>query len=390
MQKTVKLFYEDSHLSEFDAEVLFCGKIEKQEDYRIVLDRTAFFPEGGGQACDAGWLDGMPVKKVTEENGIIYHVCEAEFPVGARLHGKLDYEKRFDKMQNHSGEHIVSGLVHRHFGYENVGFHLGTEITMDFNGELSKEDLLRIEYLANEAVSKNIPVQTAFPDRDALAQISYRSKQELEGEIRIVTIPGYDVCACCAPHVKQTGEIGLIKLTSSQRYKGGTRVTMVCGFRALSDYNWKAAQISAASALLSAKPTEVAGAVEHMKEELSRTRGQLAVLRKQIFQDKVSRIADDASYIILFEEERNGNELRALVNLCMEKCEGVCIVFGGDERNGYQFAAGSRSTDMCSFGKEFLEAFSGRGGGKPQMIQGSVQGDRAAISDWLLHKLEKK
>lgn len=389
MQKTEKLFYSDSHLAQFDAIVLSCEPIEKQDTYRIVLDRTAFFPEGGGQAADTGWLNDIYVSDVQEKEGMIYHICEDAISEGTKVYGKLDYEKRFDKMQNHSGEHIVSGLVHRHFGYENVGFHLGTEVTMDFNGELTKDDLLKIEYLANEAVAKNLPVKAEFPDENTLAEIPYRSKIELTGEIRIVTIPGYDVCACCAPHVAYTGEIGLIKLTGGQKYKGGTRVTMVCGFRALKDYNQKSDQINAASVLLSAKQTEIAEAVVRMKEELSEAKGQTAVLRQQLFQYKVSGIEDTVPYIAMFEEGLNGNELRSLVNLCMEKCEGVCMVLSGTDEKGYQFVAGSRRVDMCEFWKEFQKEFTGRGGGKPQMIQGSVQGTRQTITDWLLYKLKE-
>lgn len=389
MQKTVKLFYEDSHLEEFDAVVLACDLLEGTDLYRITLDRTAFFPEGGGQAADTGWISGAFVSDVRERDGVIFHICEKEFPVAAAVHGKLDYQKRFDKMQNHSGEHIVSGLIHRHFGYENIGFHLGTEVTMDFNGELSGEDLLRIEYLANEAIVKNIPVKAEFPDKAALSAMSYRSKKELEGEVRIVTIPGCDVCACCAPHVSFTGEIGMIKLVASQRYKGGTRVTMVCGFRALSDYNQKAEQLGKASVLLSAKQTEIAEAVVHMKEELSATKGQLSELRRQLFEYKVKQIAEGASYTAMFEEGLNGSELRTLVNLCMTRCDGICIVLSGTDKEGYQFVAGSKNADVQAWGKEFLEAFQGRGGGKPQMIQGSIHGDKQSVSDWLLHKLGK-
>lgn len=389
MQKTRKLFYEDSHLAEFEAEILACEKIEGQDVYRVVLDRTAFFPEGGGQASDTGWLEGIPVSDVREKDGIIYHICAETLQVGTKVHGKLDYDKHFDKMQNHTGEHIVSGLVHKHFGYENVGFHLGTDVTMDFSGELTKEDLLKIERLANEAVVKNIPVKTEFPDKETLSGMTYRSKIELEGDVRIVTIPGYDVCACCAPHVDYTGEIGMIKLIASQKYKGGTRVTMVCGFRALADYNQKSEQVGAVSVLLSAKQAEIAEAAARMKGELSHTKGQISVLRQQLFEYKVRELEADAPYIALFEKDLNGNEIRTLVNLCMQQCEGVCMALTGDDEKGYQYVAGSRTVDMREFGKEFQEAFQGRGGGKPEMIQGSVQGTQQSITDWLLHKLVK-
>lgn len=391
MQNTKKLYYEDSHMAEFTAEVLSCEKETKKTGiiYKIVLDRTAFFPEGGGQSADTGYLNGAAVRDVKEKEGIICHICKKELPVGTKVQGRLDFEKRFDKMQNHTGEHIVSGLVHRLFGYENVGFHLGTDVTMDFNGELTKEDLRMIEKKANEAVIKNIPVQTAFPDKETLASMTYRSKIELEGEVRIVTIPGYDCCACCAPHVKLTGEIGMIKLLSAQSYKGGTRVTMVCGFRALADYNQKAEQIHSVSVLLSAKQTEIADAVAHMKAELTDCKGQLAGFRQQLLQLKANQLEDGMPNICMFEPDLSGNEIRMLVNLCMEKCRGICIVFGGSDTDGHPFVAGSRTKDVREFGKALQEAFAGRGGGKPEMIQGSIMGEQKAIEAWILHKFEE-
>lgn len=386
-QQTDKLFYTDSHMLEFDAVVLACEKSDKDEGlYRIVLDRTAFFPEGGGQQADTGFLGDACVKDVREKEGTICHICDRPVPVGETVHGRLDYDKRFDRMQNHTGEHIVSGLVHRHFGYENVGFHLGTDVTMDFDGELSGEDLLRIEREANGAVVKNLPVIAEFPDREKLAAMEYRSKIELEGQVRIVTVPGYDCCACCAPHVAFTGEIGMIKLLNGQKYKGGTRVTMVCGFRALSDYNQKAGQIAALSVLLSAKQTEVAAAAGHMKEELAACKGKLTELRQQLFTYRAAGIDKKQPCVCLFEQELNGNELRTLVNLCMEKCSGICIALSGDDASGYHFVAGSRTKDMREFGGALNEAFQGRGGGKPEMIQGSIKGSRTSIEEWILHK----
>lgn len=388
MEKTKKLYYEDSHLSEFEAEVVACEEENGKDGlvYKIVLNQTAFFPEGGGQSADVGHLSEITVEDVQEKDDVIYHICRTAIPVGTKVQGKLDYEKRFDKMQNHTGEHIVSGLVHTYFGYENVGFHLGTEVTMDFSGELTKEDLLMIERKANEAVIKNLPVQAEFPNQETLAAMTYRSKIELEGDVRIVTIPGYDCCACCAPHVTLTGEIGIIKLLSGQKYKGGTRVTMVCGFRALADYNQKSEQIGAVSVLLSAKQTEIAEAVTHVKEELSACKGQLSGLKQQLLQVKAEQLEEGLPNICMFEPDLNGNEIRALVNLCMEKCEGICVVFSGTDENGYQFVAGSRTKDMREFGKALQEAFEGRGGGKPEMIQGSVKGTQEGIESWFLHK----
>ena len=235
---TEKLFYQDSHRSTFTAivqEVRPSGN-----GYEIILDRTAFFPEGGGQSSDTGSLGGVSVSDVQEIDGKIIHYTDGPLVEGTEVEGCIDWTERFSKMQQHTGEHIVSGLIHKIYGYHNVGFHLGTDsVTLDFNGVVPKEKLHEIEQLANEAVAKNLPVQVLYPTDEELSKISYRSKIEIEGQVRIVVIDGYDVCACCAPHVKQTGEIGLIKLVGMQNYKGGVRISMLCGFRALEDYYQK-------------------------------------------------------------------------------------------------------------------------------------------------------
>ena len=235
---TEKLFYEDSHMITFSAVVQACEKVG--DYYEAVLDRTAFFPEGGGQLADTGVLDGVPVLDAQERESLIYHLLEKPLEVGKTVEGKIDWEERFSKMQQHSGEHIVSGIVHALYGYDNVGFHMGADaITIDFNGPLTKEQLQDIEYRANQAVAWNLEVQVHYPTKEELANIKYRSKIEIEGQVRLVTVPGHDACACCAPHVKRTGEIGIIKLIGLQNYKGGVRVSMLCGFRALADYEAK-------------------------------------------------------------------------------------------------------------------------------------------------------
>ena len=258
---TEKLFYKDSHLSEFEAEVVSCCPGENGL-FEVELDRTAFFPEGGGQYADTGLLGEAKVLDVQEESGRIIHFTDAPLETGSRVKGSLDWEERFMKMQQHTGEHIVSGLVHSRFGYRNVGFHLGSEdCTMDFNGEITLEELADIELEANCAVWKNLKVETVYPPRGELERMEYRSKIEIEGPVRIIVIPGYDRCACCAPHVGRTGEIGMIKLTNIQRYKGGVRVTMLCGVRALADYAVKQQQAKTVGAMLCAKENETAEAV---------------------------------------------------------------------------------------------------------------------------------
>ncbi len=379
--ETKKLYYEDSHREEFTAEVLEC--LKKDEEFFIVLDQTAFFPEGGGQAADLGRLGNIEVEDVQEKGNIIYHKVKIPIEKGSVVEGKIDFSERFSRMQNHSGEHIISGLVHRHFGYDNIGFHMGSEaITMDFNGELTKENLREIEKEANEAVVKNLPILSYFLEKEELKNLEYRSKIEIEGQVRIVEIPGYDKCACCAPHVKRTGEIGVIKLLSGQRYKGGTRVSMLCGFRALEDYHKKMDSVSEISVLLSVKQNEVEEAVKHLKEELFQAKGLISDLRTQIFKEKVQKIKEGERSVYFFEEGISTNEMRYLMNMALEKVKEFCIVFVPNQE-GFQYIAGSKTKDIREFGEEFQKRFEGKGGGKKEMIQGSVKGKKEEIESFI-------
>ena len=370
---TEKLFYKDSHLAEFTATVQSCEQEEKY--YKVVLDRTAFFSEGGGQSADTGILDGVKVFDVQEKDGILYHMTEKPLKIGKTVEGKIDWDERFSKMQQHSGEHIVSGLIHQKYGYNNVGFHLGQDaVTMDFDGVITKEQLKEIEFLANEGVAKNLDILVDYPTEEELDKITYRSKIEIEGQIRIVTIEGYDVCACCAPHVKKTGEIGLIKLTNVQNYKGGVRITMLCGFRALADYNEKETSVRKVSILMSSKENEIAEAVEQLKEEKAQLKNEIALLQGKLLRSKASQIAEGQEMVCLFEPELEGNAPRELANLLLEKNIKICGIFFGNDNEGYRYVVGSRSVDTRPIAKCLNEKFSGRGGGKPEMVQGSLKG----------------
>ena len=368
---TEKLFYQDSHMRNFRAVVESCEKAG--EEYEAVLNRTAFFPEGGGQYADTGVIDKVPVVDVKEREGVIFHRVKRPLAVGKQVEGFIDWEERFSKMQQHSGEHIVSGLVHSHFGYDNVGFHMGRDaITMDFNGILTKAQLKEIEKEANEAVVKNLEIQVLYPSKEELSQIAYRSKIEIEGQVRIVVVPGYDTCACCAPHVKRTGEIGLIKLTGLQNYKGGVRVSMLCGFRALADYEEKAESVKRLSVMLSAKENEVAEEVQRLKEELTAQKGKLARLEGKLLEQKVGELEKNQKLVVLFESDLAGNAPRELVNRILCKGTEIAAVFAGTPANGYRYVVGSKTLDVRPFAKRLNERFQGRGGGKPEMVQGSI------------------
>ena len=387
---TEKLFYEDSYIKEFQARVLSCR--ERNGGYQAVLTRTAFFPEGGGQSADTGFLytkegEEIRVTDVHEKDGVVYHHISQPVQEGTEVRGKLDFQERFSKMQQHTGEHILSGLVNRHFSYRNVGFHLGTqEVTMDYNGVLTEEDLRQIEYEANEAVAENIPVKVLYPSKEELKNITYRSKIEIEGQIRIVQIPGYDSCACCAPHVKETGSVGLIKIVGAVHYKGGMRVSILCGFRALEDYRMKERNVAEISNLLSAKQEDTAQAVEHLGQELNRQKEKNKALQERyvaLCLENIRKNKEPEENIFLFEEELDPAARRDFVNKAMEMTQGLAGVFVGADDSGYQYVLGSRRPDIQETGKKLNARFQGKGGGRPPMIQGSLKGNEQEIREFL-------
>lgn len=387
---TEQLYYQDSYIKDFEAVVLSC--IPNGNHFEAVLDRTAFFPEGGGQCADTGVLHienrEIQVFDVQERNGEIIHFIDKEILPGQTVIGELDFQERFSKMQQHTGEHIISGIVHRRFGYENVGFHLGKEeVTMDYDGPLTGEELRSIEYEANQVVAENREIKAYFPSTEELEKIPYRSKKELQGKIRIVEIQDCDICACCAPHVQTTGNVGLIKITNAIRYKGGMRLWIACGMRALEDYNQKEASVVQISNMLSAKQQEVTEAVKRLTEEIQQLKEKAAKMQEKLVMgylesEKEALKENPNANLLLFEKELDAVAMRNFVNAGMELTKGVCGVFIGDEKQGFRYVLGS-SGDIREIGKKLNEAFQGKGGGKPPMIQGSLVGEEKKIREFL-------
>lgn len=394
-----KLYYEDSHKKEFEAFVTSCTIDPKSGSYQVTLDQTAFFPEGGGQLSDQGTLlfykEGQErsafVSDVHIKENHIIHTVSAEIPEGSRVTGILDWERRFDFMQQHSGEHIFSGLVHQHFGADNVGFHLGlSEVTLDFNINLTMEQLREMELLANAAIWKNLPVKSSFPSPASLKELDYRSKLELTEDVRIVTIPGYDVCACCAPHVTTTGEIGALRVTGAVSHRGGVRVTILCGKRALFDYRKKQDNILAISSLLSARQEETAAAVERVKAEVLslKEEGNLLQTKLLLEKRKALPLPQVTDHIYLFTEPMNEIAIRNAVNEMTLEYKGYVLVFWGEDTSGYRFLAGSQTLDCREFQKDMKHHFEIKGGGKPQMVQGTVIGTKEALENYLLNYIK--
>lgn len=380
-----KLFYEDIHMTTFDAVVTECIYDMKNDFYKVVLDRTAFFPEEGGQLADKGTLTyfctssrtsvTVPLLDAHIKNDIIYHYVKKEIPVGTKIQGEVDWNQRFDFMQQHSGEHIISGLVNHCYGYDNVGFHLGLQdVTLDFNGTLTLEQLREIEVKANEAIWRNIPIKIAFPTSEELNALEYRSKLALTQNVRIVTIPGYDVCACCAPHTDTTGQIGLIKITNVQSHRGGIRVNILCGNRALKDYTQKQDSVSDISVALSVKQELVSQGVARLKDENFKQKEVINDLQAQLLNHLANTLAGPSEnpHAILFTESMDDIAIRTLVNELVTLYSGYVGVFWGNDSDGYRYIIGSSTLDCRELASTLRNTFGAKGGGKAPMIQGNV------------------
>lgn len=382
---TEKLFYADVRMEVFDAVVTGCEK--NKDRYEVTLDRTCFYPEGGGQPADHGYIDETEVFDVHERDGEILHYCKGAVEIGKGVKAKVDMERRHRLMQQHSGEHIVSGLIHKHFGYDNVGFHMGSDcITIDFNGPLTHDDLAMIEKEANEAIYRNFDTDIFHPSAEELKKLEYRSKKELEGDVRIVSFRDCDTCACCGLHVVKTGEIGIIKITGMQNYKGGTRVTMLAGKQAREDYAVKDGIVHGISNLLSAKPYETKEAVERLMKERNDIKEQLVAARKKIFTLKRDSVPEGETCPVFFEEDTEPFELRVFVEMLLEKFPSAAALSGND-RDGYKYAVGSTKTDMASFIKEANKALGGRGGGRGDIMQGSFSASAEETESYIKNGL---
>ena len=381
-----KLFYENINLTDFSATVVSCEPVEDGKQYRILLTATAFFPEEGGQSADKGTINDLPVLDVQIKDDLIYHYLAEPLEPGSAATGHVDWDQRFDFMQQHSGEHIVSGLVHERFGYNNVGFHLSNnEVTLDFDGVLSPEQIQEIELRANTIIYQNLPIEITYPSKEELAALSYRSKIEIEGQVRIVTIPGVDVCACCAPHVNYTGEIGMIKITNCQSHRGGVRLNILCGARALADYNKKQESVTAVSVTLSAKQDLIADAVLKLKDDMLRQQERINNLQAQLLTLRVSALPSpsEAENAVLFVDKMDTIAIRNTVNELVEKYKGFCAVFSGSEEAGYQFIVGSKHKDCKELAQLFRNEFGAKCGGNTPMIQGSVNASAKRIESCL-------
>ena len=375
--ETEKLYYADPFLKEFTATVLDCqaGK----NGYTVTLNRTAFYPEGGGQPADHGTLDGAAVTDVHEKNGVIFHNVDRAVEIGKTVTGAIDWARRFDHMQQHSGEHICSGLICGRYGCDNVGFHMGTDIvTIDFNADIPWEELLEIEGQANRYIQEDHPIDIQFHRGAELDAIDYRSKKPLEGDVRIVAFPGADCCACCGTHVLRSGQVGLVKFLSVQKFREGVRIELLCGQRAL-DYlsrTWE--QAKTIGQHLSVKPVDAAAAVERLEGELSALKMRCAGLEEAVFAGIAAEQAGKGN-VLLFQPSMKPDSVRKLADAVSKTCGGLAAVFAG-EGSHYAYALGrADGQDISAAVKALNGALHGRGGGRNGFAQGSVEAAQSAI-----------
>ena len=381
--ETEKLYYQDPYQTTFTARVLTCEP--SKGGCLVTLDRTAFYPEGGGQPADHGVLGGVTVTDVHEKDGVIFHTCDKVVEPGSTVEGSIDWTRRFDHMQQHSGEHILSGLLCSLYDCSNVGFHLGADtVTIDYDRELTWEQVLEAERQANEAIWRDTPAEITFPAPDALAQLDYRSKKELTGQVRIVTFPGADCCACCGTHVRRAGEVGLIKVLSCQKFREGVRLEILCGQRAYRYLSRIYEQDHAVARLLSVKPQDAFAAVERQNAELTAAKLRMTELEDRLFALRAQSLAGRGD-VLLLEPPMRPDGARKLADTAARAAGGLAAVFAG-ERDSYVYAlVHAGGADISPLVKRLNSALSGRGGGRNGFAQGSVQADPSAILDFF-HK----
>lgn len=378
---TEKLYYKSSKIKNFTAVVLSC--IPSKGCFEVILDKTAFFPEGGGQPADCGRIGNATVLDTGEINGDVIHFCDSPLEAGKTVDCEIDWKHRFALMQNHSGEHIVSGIVHSLYGYDNVGFHMSDNtVTVDFNGELSREQLNEIEDRANSVVSQNVDFTVFYPDKNELSSIDYRSKLLLTENVRLVKIGNVDICACCAPHVEKSGEIGTIKILDFTRHRGGTRLFMKCGAWAQADYREKYTSVREISNLLSVKENEAFSGVQRLYDSLSLSKRELYEFKLKCVERDFEATIVNNGVSLNVNSLYDSDMLLEFVDISCKSGATLAAAFSGRDGEGYMYAVLGKSGDMNAFSKAMNTALNGRGGGRNGLIQGRVASSKSEIIEY--------
>ena len=380
-ERTEKLYETDGLLFEFDATVI--ASEEADGLFKTELDRTAFFPEGGGQDSDTGTLDGAAVTFVEISEGRIWHLSEKKFSVGEKVHGAINFSVRLRRMQNHGAEHIISGLIFSLYGISNAGFHMSErEFTIDTAAPLDRDMLRKVELLANQIIRADRKIKCYFPAESELAALEYRSKTELSGKVRIVEIEDCDRCACCAPHLDSTGQIGLVHIKNFIKYKKGVRLTVAAGEDALDDYLLLSDQASEIARLYSVQPEEIFSAVQKREKAFSEKLGELHDLREKLLELRLESLKATEGNICVFEDGCDTGLLRKLVNQGIGLAGGVFAAFSDNGRGGYNYVIGAKEGSLSALGGEIRASLGGKGGGSGQMITGFVDATRQQIEEF--------
>ncbi|MBR3351192.1 MAG: hypothetical protein IKG35_03650 [Erysipelotrichaceae bacterium] len=373
------MYYRNSYLTEYDSQVLSCEKQDK--GYAVVLSGTIFYPEGGGQKCDTGYLDDVRVFDVQERNDMVIHWCQGPLEVGKTVHGRIDWQERFDHMQNHTGEHIVSGLIHKNYGYENVGFHMGEVIQIDFDGVLDWNMVQEIERQANEVIEGNYEIRELFPDQKELETISYRSKKALQGTIRLVEVPNADLCACCGTHVRRTGEVGVIKIISAEKHKNGVRLQMLSGRKCREYLNRIFEEARYVSEKLSAPITGISEYVDKLNDRNIEATSQLNQLRMDVLTEGLKDIENDQYLCLQFLKDYDRISITRYMDMLMKNNKGRIIGVINEKGDGYEYMFMSETVKLRDYARKINEALEGRGGGKDNVIQGLGRGERMTVEN---------
>ena len=422
-----KIYETDSYIKEYETVVTASGKLDDGR-YYVELDESIFFPEEGGQNADTGTLSivntgngkeagpaaqDMAENTITPEAGescikltegiirrgdavhddLIRYIVDKPVEAGSRVLCRLDWDDRYDRMQNHSGEHILTGVIHNRYGFDNVGFHLSDTgfVTLDLNGAITYEDVIEAEKEANRAIYANLTIKDCYPAKDELKDIDYRSKIDIEGQVRLIVIGGMtdssysdclDVCACCAPHVARTGEIGIIKVISVISWKGGIRISMLCGRRALEYINREHDLLTETARALSTEAVNVPSMVEQHKKEIAELKYRVNEILKQTITDRIMNADGDEMRLVFVDSDYHADIMKDIYNTLTGKYEGYVGIFAGDDGHGYRYNAGSRDHDSRELAAGLKERFGAKGGGSPQMIQGRISAPEEEIREY--------
>ena len=383
---TNRLYYNDPYLVEFDATVTAVESIEGKPAVR--LDRTAFYPTSGGQPHDIGALDTTPVVEVIDADGEVLHVVQREMAVGARVYGKVDWSRRFDHMQQHTGQHVLSAAFDRIAGARTESFHLGADYaTIDLGRDLGPADIARAEDDANRIVWEDRLVKISFVDAAEAAKLPLRKETLREGTLRLIDIEDYDLSACGGTHVRRTGVIGIIAVTGWERFKGGTRVGFVCGGRALRAHR-KLRDITAASVrAVSVLPDELPAGIERLQMELKDARRSIKDLQVKLAGHEAASLAAGASNarVIAALDGWDQGALKAIASAIAAKPGHAAALISRSTPSAIVIARHpDAAVDAAAVLKQVVQKFGGKGGGRPELAQGgSLQGEPDAILSYL-------